>query len=281
LFAKFRAALANKVRFVVIHYPSWWDLIRTGGGFGMIVDGAFAQIRAQSDSDTYFLAGYSFGGIVAYEVARRLVDSGGRIGFLGLIDARHEGQLPRPREDPLAKSIRRLKRALTQPEHAIRVLPRRLIASLASLSAYRSLIAIGRLTAALPPEIAFEWNWHLTAHVRMKALRRWTIAPHDVSATLFRSDEPWHPQDYGWSALCRRLTVVAVPGSHLSLFDPQNREVLRAKFLQMLERDLGRVPSCVVTNSQTCASFTQADQGDMIKKIKAHPRTAVARPAIP
>ena len=235
ILAKFRAALADKVCFVVIHYPPWWELIGKGNGFGAIVNAAFAQIREQSDSDTYFLAGYSFGGIVAYEVACRLVEAGGRIGFLALIDARHKGQPPRPREDLLAKSMRRLKRTITQPEHMIGVLPRRLIASLASASAYRSLIAIGRLTKTLPPKIAFQWNWHLTAHVRIKTLRRWTIAPHNVSATLFRSDEQWNPPDYGWSVLCRQLTVVAVNGSHLSLFDPPNREVLCTKFLQMLE----------------------------------------------
>jgi len=233
--ARFRATFANRFRFVVIQYPPWREMIRKGGSFDTIVEDAFAQIRAQSHGDTYFLAGYSFGGIVAYEVARHLVQSGGQIGFLGLIDAQGGDRPLRPREDPLAKSIRRLRRTLGQPEHAVRVLPRRFIASLASLSAHRILIAIGRLTTALPPKIAFEWNWHLTAHVRTKALRRWTIEPLDVSATLFRSEEEWNPPDYGWSALCRRLTMVTIQGTHLSLFEPPNREVLCMKFLQMLE----------------------------------------------
>jgi oxalate---CoA ligase len=232
--ASFRAAFANKVRFVVIHYPAWREMVRKGGSFDTLVEDASAQIRAQSDSDTYFLAGYSFGGIVAYEVARRLVQSGGRIGFLGLIDAQGGERPAQSREDPLAKSIRRLKRSFARPQHAIRNLPRRVIAALASLSAHRSLIAIGQLAGALPPKIAFEWNWHLTAHVRMKALRRWTIEPQDVSAILFQSEEEWSPPDYGWSALFCRLTVVTIQGTHLSLFDPSNREVLCMKFLQML-----------------------------------------------
>ena len=48
-----------------------------------MVEHAFTQIRAQSDSDIYFLAGHCFGGVVAYEVARRLVRSEKRIQFLG------------------------------------------------------------------------------------------------------------------------------------------------------------------------------------------------------
>jgi thioesterase domain-containing protein len=229
-----RAAFANKVHFVVIHYPPWHETIGKGGGFDTMVDAALAQICEQSDDDTYCLAGYSFGGIVAYEVARRLVESGGRIGFLGLIDARFGGRPPRPHEEPLAKTLRRAMRIIAEPQHKLKALPRRLIAALSSISAFRSLIAIGQLAKALPPKIAFELNWHLTAHVRMKTLRRWRPQPHDVSAVLFRSDEEWTPSDYGWGALCRQLAVITVTGSHLSLFNPPNRDVLCVKFLEAL-----------------------------------------------
>src|SRR5262249_37579556 len=148
-----------KIRFAGIDYPSWREIIRKGGGFDMIVEHAFNQIRAQSDSDTYFLAGYCFGVIAAYEVARRLVQSGGRIRFLGLIDGRAKGRPPQPPGGPLAKSIRRLRRIMKQPLRAPRIylrnLPPRIIASLASLSAYRSLIMIDRLTKTLPRKVAF------------------------------------------------------------------------------------------------------------------------------
>jgi oxalate---CoA ligase len=249
--ARFRTALANEVRFVVIQYPPWREMILRGGSFETIVEAAVAQVRAQSDGDTFFLAGYSFGGVVAYEVARRLVRSGGRVGFLGLIDAQLGEPPPRPREGLLAKSVRRLERALAQPEHVVTVIPRRLIASLASLSAHRSLIAIGRLARALPPRIAFEWNWHLTAHVRTKALRRWSIEPQDISAILFRSEEEWSCPDYGWGALCRRLTMVTVDGTHLSLFDSSNCEVFCMKFLEMLEST-----SSTVRNANMIQTFS-------------------------
>jgi oxalate---CoA ligase len=242
-FVRFRAAFANKVRFVVINYPSWREIIRRGDGFDKMVEHAFTQIRAQSDSDTYFLAGYCFGGIVAYEVARRLVQSGGRIGFLGLIDARAKGRPPQPPaqppEAPLAKTIRRLGRIIKQPLRTsriyLRILPLQVIASLVSQSAYRSLIVIGQLTKALPRKVAFEWNWYLTEQVSVEALRKWTIEPQDISAILFRSDEEWYPPDYGWSALCRRLTVVVVQGNHDSLLLPPNLEGFCAEFLKMVE----------------------------------------------
>jgi len=241
---------ANKIRFAVINYPSWREIIRKGGGFDTIVEHAFNQIRAQSDSDTYFLAGYCFGGIAAYEVARRLVQSGGRIRFLGLIDARAKGRPPpQPPEGLLAKSIRRLRRIIKQPLRESRIylrnLPPRIIASLASLSAYRSLIMIGRLTKTLPRKVAFEWNWYLTEEVSREALRKWTIEPQAISAILFRSDEEWCPPDYGWSALCRQLTVVVVQGNHDSLLNPPN---LCAEFLKMVETASSSVPHAALAS---------------------------------
>ena len=84
ILAQFRATFAGKVRFIVIRYPQWDEMIDEGGGFETLVDAALQQIRALSDGGRYLLAGYSFGGIVAYEVSRRLTELGERIGFLGL-----------------------------------------------------------------------------------------------------------------------------------------------------------------------------------------------------
>jgi acetoacetyl-CoA synthetase len=44
-------------------------------------------IRAHQPEGPYRVAGYSFGGLIAYEIARRLSDDGEQMGWLGLIDA--------------------------------------------------------------------------------------------------------------------------------------------------------------------------------------------------
>jgi acyl-CoA synthetase (AMP-forming)/AMP-acid ligase II/thioesterase domain-containing protein/acyl carrier protein len=237
ILAQFRAAFADRIRFVLIQYPPWHKMIRSGGSFESIVDDACAQIRARSCDGNYFLAGYSFGGFVAYEVAHRLVESGDRIGFLGLIDTRHGG--PSTREESLTKTVRSLGRIIVRPQDKLKALPKRLIAALSSIRAFRSLIVVGRLANMLPPRLAFELNWHLTTHVRMKALRRWTVQPHDVSAILFRAADEWQPSDNGWGQMCRQLSVVAVEGSHLSMFSSPNLEVLCAKFLEVLAASSG------------------------------------------
>src|SRR5262249_3034906 len=44
------------------------------------------EIKARQPDGPYYLCGYSFGGLVAFEMARRLRESGDDIGLLGLFD---------------------------------------------------------------------------------------------------------------------------------------------------------------------------------------------------
>jgi acyl-coenzyme A synthetase/AMP-(fatty) acid ligase/thioesterase domain-containing protein/acyl carrier protein len=44
------------------------------------------EIKARQPSGPYRLCGYSFGGLVAFEIARRLSESGDQVGFVGLFD---------------------------------------------------------------------------------------------------------------------------------------------------------------------------------------------------
>lgn len=46
-----------------------------------------AQMRAVQPEGPYLLAGWSFGGVLAYEIAQQIVASGAAVEFLGLIDA--------------------------------------------------------------------------------------------------------------------------------------------------------------------------------------------------
>ena len=70
-------------------------MVDAKGSLDAIVDSAIGQIRAMVGKDTCFLAGYSFGGVVAYEVASRLTRSGHPVGFLGLIDTKLSSQSPK------------------------------------------------------------------------------------------------------------------------------------------------------------------------------------------
>ncbi|MTI47958.1 MAG: amino acid adenylation domain-containing protein [Firmicutes bacterium] len=53
-----------------------------------IVECYLEEIRAKQAIGPYLIGGWSFGGIVAYEIARRLEEMGEEIGFLGMLDVR-------------------------------------------------------------------------------------------------------------------------------------------------------------------------------------------------
>jgi acetoacetyl-CoA synthetase len=44
------------------------------------------EIKARQRDGPYYLCGYSFGGLVAFEIARRLSESGSEVGLVGLFD---------------------------------------------------------------------------------------------------------------------------------------------------------------------------------------------------
>lgn len=61
-----------------------------------IAQGYIKDMRIIQPQGPYFMAGYSFGGLVAYEMAQQLYQEGETIGFLGLVDAttsRSKGEL--------------------------------------------------------------------------------------------------------------------------------------------------------------------------------------------
>ncbi|MFB4309162.1 amino acid adenylation domain-containing protein [Actinomadura sp. GTD37] len=63
------------------------------------------QIRAVRPSGPYHLAGWSLGGLVAYEMAVRLQDAGERVGLLALIDAYHGQDLESERREVLPELL--------------------------------------------------------------------------------------------------------------------------------------------------------------------------------
>ena len=60
------------------------------------------QVRRVSPEGPYHLGGWSLGGVVAFEMARRLADEGERVDLLALLDAVVPGELERDRYDAVA-----------------------------------------------------------------------------------------------------------------------------------------------------------------------------------
>jgi thioesterase domain-containing protein len=166
----------------------------------------------------YILIGYSFGGLVALEMARRLSDRGEHIGLLVLIDA-----YPHPRNLPPGQRIRltlqRTQRHLAEmKQRQIRDAIAYLVGGLqrrfgfAGADGGRGLSATSRLSFA-----------YTTSQVKNKsylALARYRPQAYCGDMKFIKSENdtyfPGDPRSV-WSHLVRSVDVETVPGNHLNM----------------------------------------------------------------
>jgi thioesterase domain-containing protein len=230
--AQFRAALDGSMRFELIEYPNLNELVNGGAEFNMIIDAAVVQILASCGQEGLYLAGYSFGGLVAWEVARRLLESGHRVDFVGLIDSRLVSP-QKERKSAISKAIRYMR----NPKQIYQDSPWWLAERFVRECPLSLLGRIDHFLSLLPGRMAFRLRLYLQIYLRSNAFfRGWTAAPLGVPVALFRSDE-WSMDapDHGWGALARRLIVLPVGGNHNSLLESKFGKSLCTRFLQAVE----------------------------------------------
>jgi len=240
--ARFRAVLKAKFRFVVIQYPGWPEMIEAGGDFDALANSTVAQICAKSsETDPILLAGYSFGGLVAIEAARRLLERGRRVSFVGLIDTRAINPL----------TFIKLLRWFLEPRQKAKFKPRMgtqrvssgsmpsrwhaLISALVLISAFRTLKIFGRLAMRLPEKQAFTIGSAISCRLRRESMRRLRLKPLAIPLILFRSDDDQSSRDYGWSSLCPELTVFRTGGTHEVMLSSPFVETLCKQFQDAVE----------------------------------------------
>jgi thioesterase domain-containing protein/acyl carrier protein len=237
---RFRGALEEKLRFLVIEYPSWLDMVDAKGSLDAIVDSAIGQIRAMVGKDTCFLAGYSFGGVVAYEVASRLTRSGHPVGFLGLIDTKLSSQSPKLPVIEQGIQRWRMNRGVVGRLQMI-------ILALLRFRAFSLLRIFSRLLMSLPLRLTADFHTMLVTQLQRHARMDWVPDPLQTPTVLFRAGEDAHEKerDYGWSQVCERLKIVPIGGDHVSILTPPDAEILQASLLAEVQEAYSNAQSTV------------------------------------
>ena len=187
-----------------------------------------AAIRRTQPRGPYHLVGYSFGGLVAFEIARRLKLAGEDVALLGLIDAPYD-QRYWPASVWLRslapRIIHNLQRLLTLPSGAVGPQLRHHLGRLFGRLA-------GRLTPARPPRRESAVSAPIMSASRM-ALERYAPPDYPGVLTLFRSNtrDLFHCDlTRLWRDRAAVLQVRTVPGRHLDLIrDPASRDQLAAQ----------------------------------------------------
>ncbi|CAM5663670.1 hypothetical protein SALBM311S_12274 [Streptomyces alboniger] len=194
----------------------------------------------------YHLLGWSFGGCLAYEVARRLRERGSAVGFLGLIDTILPAALP-----GLESKEMLVERFGRFAEYIEKTYGRRLDLSYEELAATpdeRQIDVVMRLVAEAGLDMSPGIMEHQrTSYVDARVGERYRPQPYPGHVVLYRAQEsqalttaldPRYVRseaDLGWAPLCPSLEVVPVPGDHLSLIDPPHVEVIARHLTKALE----------------------------------------------
>lgn len=196
------------------------------------------DIRARQPHGPYRLIGYSFGGLVAYEMARVLDQAEESVELVLLDTTPHERFWPSgARWEFLPRQARRYLRRLRHSQAAGRqALTRELTRGISAL-AYRlraraiSHVSLHEDPAGLPPQVL------RVRQAALAAFASYRPCPVNLPLTLLRSElmlsHMCDPRRI-WRTLTPALTTIDVIGDHLSMIRPPHLAVLAERLSESL-----------------------------------------------
>jgi thioesterase domain-containing protein len=206
------------------------------------------EIRRVQPQGPYYLLGYSFGGLVAYEIAQQLQAKGEIVGMLGMVDTWQVSFLRKlPKPSSVWKQIyMRVRLAYLR---AGKSSPRMKLAYLLKKLKGRGLRAFSRASAAPPNTLSV--TLESARAINMNAALRYEVQPYDGKIVLFRAtdEEDWLlPEDLGWRAMALRgLDLHKIPGDHGSMFAEPQLSQLAHELTQCLARSVSEKETSVIS----------------------------------
>jgi thioesterase domain-containing protein/acyl carrier protein len=230
ILVRFRSAFEDRVRFQVIRYPSWDELIASKASFESIVRAALDQVMKGAESGDVAFLGYSFGGLVAAQVSDRIASSGRRVSYLGIIDT----MLYEIDASQSGKASNMVSRLRATPGRKTVILIESAVRHLARRSAFGLLGLLGRAAERMPSRARFLVHRALAEQLRRFSSANWSFHLLTCPATLFRAETSLCPEDdYGWRPLCRDLTIVDVAGAdHITILEKPYNQLLCEDVIQ-------------------------------------------------
>ncbi|WP_329046988.1 type I polyketide synthase [Amycolatopsis sp. NBC_01488] len=201
-------------------------------------------VRARLPHGPYRLAGWSFGGALAYGVASRLADEGEDVELVALVDTMLP--LPEPGLDPRASSARRFLRFTGYVEgtygRAVRLGPDELTPLPEEEQIELTMRRVAEAGLLSPGVLRHQRQSFLDT----LAAERGTPRPYGGRVVLYRATEPYaaglameprysrSDSAAGWADLCPRLEIVPVRAHHLSVIDPPHVDVVARHLARLL-----------------------------------------------
>ena len=195
-------------------------------------------IRKLRPHGPYYLAGESFGGIVAFEMAQQLQADGEEVALVALLDSANPACIS---PLPLLQRIKIHRQHLSKQSHTyvlnlakerFLLAPKKLFYSLSHVHRYGKLVADDRSE----PDAEF-YQDDVREAVRNQVIQAYKPKPYDGKVVLFRAMErdPFEGcKDHalGWGSLATGgLHIYDVPGDHIGILKEPNVRVM-ANYLQ-------------------------------------------------
>lgn len=167
-----------------------------------MADSYLRTVRERQPHGPYFLGGFSIGGIVAYEVARRLQQQGEQVALLVMLDCALPG-----------RGWKYLKAGLVRRWRLFR------------LQGWRHLVHLLRQARALEAARAQPGGRRNQAYAQ--AIRDYRASVTSTPVAFFQAaGDPASEPAYGWSTLASNMVIERVPGRHMDMLEPSSVSTL-------------------------------------------------------
>lgn len=199
----------------------------------------FADAVQQSQPiGPYRLMGYSFGGLVAFEVARQIAARRGEVSFIGLLDTAEPQYLDRlQKELPAWQRYRGYKnylREVVAREGGFERLKNRLVTKISSIT-FRIYRALGR---PVPQDLG------KIEYINLLAGTEYRPRLYPGKLTIFRSSarEASEGTDraLGWGGLADQIEIVDLPSNHFNILQEPNVRLLAEKLKTTMAGSSGK-----------------------------------------
>jgi arthrofactin-type cyclic lipopeptide synthetase C len=214
----------------------------------------------------YRIAGWSFGGSLAYEIATQLLGEDETVEFLGLLDTvNHTGIGPkeRPSHDDNTVLLNIVLQMMDGTDDALRAQ----LESLAKTTDLETFASACREKQLLPPNMEDIRNYIVRMRASIHALYDYHPLSVPIPIHLFRAMDEQKPDrdDYlGWAQVLpqAQIRVIAVPGTHFSVMLPPHIDVL-GRLLTDAIRQADAAKKTIPAQDNACLVSIQTGTGAM------------------
>jgi thioesterase domain-containing protein/acyl carrier protein len=176
------------------------------------------EVRAVQTEGPYNFLGYSYGGLVAFEMARQLQRENQRVELLGMLDTPVWRHAFREESKTIAKIVKQLMAVWSPFFHRLRP-----CTPMEIFDGLKSTVLRTFYTLATSNGKAIPSRLRSVYHINSYAAVNYVPKTYDGVVTMLRASREKGPRDLGWSKFTTQpVRVFEIPGAHLQVLSNEN-----------------------------------------------------------